>query len=50
MKREEREALDNLARKVHKQEETIAQLIEIIAATNQRITQLHEKQRKSFSL
>jgi len=48
---EERKTLNHLVRKVKQQEETITQLVEIIAATNRRITDViyrqQEKERNS---
>ncbi|MBM7600547.1 putative coiled-coil protein SlyX [Virgibacillus halotolerans] len=44
---EEQAILDQLAKKIDQQEKTITQLVEIIAATNRRITDLSIQQKKS---
>ncbi|MFA1821352.1 hypothetical protein ACDX78_14445 [Virgibacillus oceani] len=48
---EERKTLNSLERKVKQQEHTITQLVEIIAATNRRITDViyrqQEKEKRS---
>ncbi|WP_158595081.1 hypothetical protein [Oceanobacillus piezotolerans] len=46
MTEEERSTLLHLSKKVKQQEQTIAQLVEILAATNRRITDLASKQEK----
>jgi hypothetical protein len=43
---EERKTLNSLVRKVKQQEDTITQLVEIIAATNRRITDVIYKQQE----
>lgn len=43
---EEQATLDQLAKKIDQQEKTITQLVEIIAATNRRITDLSIRQKK----
>lgn len=45
MKVSDRKELDELIKKVDQQEQTIAQLIEIIAATNYRVSQLKTEDR-----
>lgn len=37
---------DDLVRKVKQQEDTVVQLVKIVAATNHRITELQSKQQK----
>ncbi|WP_218775526.1 hypothetical protein [Oceanobacillus senegalensis] len=44
MNEQEQRALHNLFKRVKQQEQTIAQLVEIIAATNRRITDLATNQ------
>jgi len=46
MMSEERKTLNSLVRKVKQQEDTITQLVEIIAATNRRITDVIYKQQE----
>ncbi|MFD2629159.1 hypothetical protein [Oceanobacillus kapialis] len=44
MSENERRLLMTLSKKVQQQEETITQLVEIIAATNRRVTDISTKQ------
>jgi len=46
---EERKSLNNLIKKVKQQEDTITQLVEIIAATNRRITDVINRQEKGMA-
>lgn len=46
MNKKEQVTLDHLTRKIEQQEKTITQLVEIIAATNRRITDLSIRQKE----
>lgn len=47
MNKKEQATLDYLTKKIEQQEKTITQLVEIIAATNRRITDLSIQQKEN---